>query len=109
MIALNECSHTLNKSGSRYNDSEVKIIRNFLYKMGELGYEMFQTMKQGNKVIIKRWDCIAVNVHGVMKMIQLYKYLGIEVVCTEQPLNLKNPLYYVKLPAYLYRICEEEE
>ena len=42
MKSLTKCKKTINKSKTKYNDDQVKQIRDFLYKIGELGYEVFK-------------------------------------------------------------------
>lgn len=45
-ISLKKCKSILQKDGSVYTDEEVSQIRDFLYKMAELDYEVFQKTKQ---------------------------------------------------------------
>ena len=45
-ISLKKCKAILQKDGSVYTDEEVAQIREFLYKMAELDYEVYQKTKQ---------------------------------------------------------------
>ncbi len=45
-IKLEKCRTILQKDGSVYTDVEVSQIRDFLYKIAELDYEVYQKMKQ---------------------------------------------------------------
>jgi len=36
MLSITECKKKLNKKGLQYNDSEIEIIRNVLYKLAEM-------------------------------------------------------------------------
>ena len=35
MLSITECKKTLNKNGVYYNDEEIELIRNVLYKLAE--------------------------------------------------------------------------
>ena len=45
-ISLKKCKTILQKDGSLYTDEGVSQIRDFLYKMAELDYEVYQKMKK---------------------------------------------------------------
>jgi hypothetical protein len=45
-ISLNKCKTILQKDGSVYTDIEVSQIRDFLYKIANLDYEVYQKTKQ---------------------------------------------------------------
>lgn len=38
MLSITECKNILNKKGISYNDEEIKIIREALYKIAEIMY-----------------------------------------------------------------------
>jgi hypothetical protein len=42
MLSIEECKKTLNKDGIVYTDEEVKEIREFLYILAEIDYNIFQ-------------------------------------------------------------------
>lgn len=44
-ISLNKCKSVLEKDGSKYSNEEILEIREFLYKMAELDYEVFLKQK----------------------------------------------------------------
>lgn len=44
MLSLTKCSDILNSSRIEFNEAEVKLIRDFLYKIGGLGYELFNKL-----------------------------------------------------------------
>ena len=44
-ISLSKCKSILQKDGSVYTDDEVLEIRNFLYKLAEMDYEVFLKLK----------------------------------------------------------------
>ena len=52
-ISLKKCKTILQKDGSVYTDEEVFQIRDFIYKMAELDYEVFQKTKQKEAEILK--------------------------------------------------------
>ena len=40
MISLELCRRILNKNGRKYTDEEIEMIREFLYKIGEIQIEV---------------------------------------------------------------------
>jgi hypothetical protein len=96
MLSINQCSEVLNKSEKLYNDAEVKQIRDFLYKIGELGYELFK----GTNVTIQRWSELSEDLDVAWGIIMKKRSSGIEIVCTKQPLNTRG--CYAKLILSLY-------
>lgn len=42
MLSNEKCKKILNRVEVKYNDEEVKKIREFLYKLGEIGYAEFK-------------------------------------------------------------------
>jgi hypothetical protein len=52
-INFDKCKAILQKDGSIYTDEEVFQIRDFLYKMSELDYEVYQNTKQKESEIIE--------------------------------------------------------
>ena len=44
-ISLSKCKSMLEKDGSVYTDDEILQIRDFLYKLAEMDYEVFLKMK----------------------------------------------------------------
>jgi hypothetical protein len=44
-ISLSKCKSILQKDGSVYTDDEILEIRDFLYKLAEMDYEVFLKMK----------------------------------------------------------------
>ncbi len=46
MISLEHCRKILNKTKSKYTDEEVKMIREFLYRMAQIDVNNFLTIKQ---------------------------------------------------------------
>ena len=44
-ISLSKCKSILQKDGSVYTDDEILEIRNFLYRLAEMDYEVFLKMK----------------------------------------------------------------
>ncbi len=45
MLNLEVCKKILQKNGATYTDEEVKQIRQLLYKLGKLDYQLFTTLK----------------------------------------------------------------
>ena len=45
MINLEVCKKILQKDGATYTDEQVKQIRALLYKLGNLDYQLFSTLK----------------------------------------------------------------
>jgi len=48
MISIETCKKILQETGKKYTDEEVKQIRNLLYKLGNLDYQLFTTNKLNN-------------------------------------------------------------
>jgi hypothetical protein len=46
MLSIEECKKTLNKDGIEYTDEEVKEIREFLYIVAEIDYNIFQRKRE---------------------------------------------------------------
>jgi hypothetical protein len=42
MLSHEKCKKILSKYGVKYTDEEVKKIREFLYKLGEIGFSEFK-------------------------------------------------------------------
>lgn len=47
MLNLEKCKKILQQNGKTYTDEEVKQIRNLLYKLGNLEYQLLIAKKQG--------------------------------------------------------------
>jgi hypothetical protein len=48
MISLDKCAKILNKGGKNFDKDEIELIRDFLYKMGGLVYEVYKAnQKEG--------------------------------------------------------------
>lgn len=45
MLNLEVCKKILQKNGATYTDEQVKQIRQLLYKLGKLDYQLFSTLK----------------------------------------------------------------
>ena len=45
MLNLEVCKKILQKDGATYTDEQVKQIRQLLYKLGNLDYHLFSTLK----------------------------------------------------------------
>lgn len=43
MLSIDKCKTILQKDGQKYTDEEVKQIRDLLYKIGQLDYQIFKT------------------------------------------------------------------
>lgn len=48
MLSLETCKKILQETGKKYTDEEVKQIRNLLYKLGNLDYQLFTSNKLNN-------------------------------------------------------------
>jgi uncharacterized protein YpuA (DUF1002 family) len=46
MLNLEKCKKILQQNGKHYTDEEVKQIRNLLYKIGNLDYQIFKNTNQ---------------------------------------------------------------
>lgn len=47
MLSIKQCQAFLSANGKNYSDEEVKKIREFLYTLGEIEYDMFQEINKG--------------------------------------------------------------
>jgi hypothetical protein len=45
LIPTNKCKSILQKDGSQYTDEEVTQVREFLYKLAEMDYQIFLKQK----------------------------------------------------------------
>jgi hypothetical protein len=45
LISISKCKSILQKDGSQYTDEEVTQIREFLYKLAEMDYQIFLKQK----------------------------------------------------------------
>ncbi|MBC7651334.1 MAG: hypothetical protein H7101_06250 [Deinococcales bacterium] len=45
MLNLEVCKKVLQQNGKKYSDEEVKKIRQLLYKLGELDYQLLTAQK----------------------------------------------------------------
>ncbi len=45
MLSIEQCKKQLQKSGKTYTDEQVKEIRHQLYKLANLEYHLFKTLK----------------------------------------------------------------
>ena len=48
-ISLSKCKSVLEKDGSKYSNEEILEIREFLYKMADLDYEVYLKQKIRDK------------------------------------------------------------
>lgn len=48
MLNLEVCKKLLQQDGKQYSDEEVKKIRQLLYKLGELEYQLYKALKNTN-------------------------------------------------------------
>jgi hypothetical protein len=108
MLSLNECSKVLNKSEKGYNDDEVKLIRDFLYKIGELGYNLFKVMSNKTRTI-ERWDELSKDLGEAWTIILKERSLGIEIICSNQPITLRGAFSKLLLAYYLINPHEEDD
>lgn len=46
MLNLEVCKKLLQQNGQKYTDDDVKRIRQLIYKLGELDYELFTAQKK---------------------------------------------------------------
>jgi hypothetical protein len=49
MISLKVCEEILNKSGRKYSDAEIKIIRESLTKLSEIEYDFYKQAKRSKE------------------------------------------------------------
>jgi hypothetical protein len=49
MLSVKVCKSILEKSGRKYTEEEVKIIRAFLYTLGQIDYEHFKALGDEQK------------------------------------------------------------
>jgi len=45
MLSIEQCKKILKENGTNYTDEEVKQIRQLMYKMANLDYQLFVTQK----------------------------------------------------------------
>jgi hypothetical protein len=45
MLNLEKCKKTLQQNGQTYTDEQVKQIRDLLYKLGNLDYQIYKSLK----------------------------------------------------------------
>ncbi len=50
-ISLSTCKKILNKYGSNYSDEQVLAIRDFLYEVGQIDYEVFIYNEEKEKAL----------------------------------------------------------
>lgn len=43
MLLITECKKKLNKNGVHYSDAEIEVIRNVLYKLADINYQLLKT------------------------------------------------------------------
>jgi hypothetical protein len=48
MLSLEECKKIIQPHGISYSDVELKKIRYWLYKLGELDYQLYKVQKNNN-------------------------------------------------------------
>jgi hypothetical protein len=48
MLNIEVCKNILQQNGKNYTDEKVKQIRDLLYKLGNLDYQLFTSNKQKN-------------------------------------------------------------
>ena len=48
MISIKECKAMLEQAGASYSDEEVEAIRDMLYKLAHLEYDLFKEKKGHN-------------------------------------------------------------
>jgi hypothetical protein len=48
-LTFEKCKQILNKTGQKYSDEEIMIIRQFLYQIAEIDYQIFQYRKRKEK------------------------------------------------------------
>lgn len=53
-ISLSRCRKVLESDGSKYTDEEVLMIRDFLYRLAEMEYEVFLKKKEREIELEKR-------------------------------------------------------
>ena len=44
-LSIDKCKCILNKNGNRFNDQEVKEIRDFLYRLAEIDFQNYKAHK----------------------------------------------------------------
>jgi hypothetical protein len=48
-LTFEKCKQILNKKGQTYSDEEIMIIRQFLYQIAEIDYQIYQYRKRKEK------------------------------------------------------------
>ena len=48
-LSINKCKEILHKNGKKFTDEQVKLIRDFLYVLGEIDYINFQNHIENGK------------------------------------------------------------
>jgi hypothetical protein len=51
-LSLSECKRLLDKSGISYTEKEIKLIRDFLYRIGEIGYQIYMESHTNSSIDI---------------------------------------------------------
>ncbi|MBS1541866.1 MAG: hypothetical protein JSS73_14540 [Bacteroidetes bacterium] len=49
MVSLDQCRQILEKSGRSYSDEQIVKMREFLYKMASIDYQLFKLAKPYDK------------------------------------------------------------
>ena len=49
MLSIEKCKQILTKNGASYTDEEVKRIRELLYRVGQLDYQLFKEQQKKNE------------------------------------------------------------
>lgn len=52
MLSITECKKKLNKSGIKYSDEEIELIRNVLYKLAEVCQNKIKNERQNDNTRI---------------------------------------------------------
>lgn len=109
MLTLTESAMVLNKYKRNYNETEVKQIRDFLYKIGELAYSVFKHTTDKSRLVVERWDVLSKNINEVCKIIKTHENLGITIVSKAQPYKTGGKYFYPMLAMHLIEAHEDEE
>lgn len=56
MLSLKQCKAILNAGPRRYEDDEVRAIRDFLYALGHLDYDLFKIREATRASVHPRID-----------------------------------------------------
>ena len=46
MLSIETCKKDLHSTGKTYSDEDIKLIRHQLYKLSNLEYQLFKTLKE---------------------------------------------------------------